>query len=107
MSEAKHTPGPWDVNGIDTEKIRIGSRKMSDVAIVYNQPNRFDGSLSKSRKRNAELIAAAPDLLAACEAALRIEELWMPFEWDDPDEAAAVSSMRDLFIAAIAKAKGE
>jgi hypothetical protein len=76
MSEAKHTPGPWDVNGIDTEKIRIGSRKMSDVAIVYNQPNRFDGSLSKSRKRNAELIAAAPDLLAACEAAIeQIEAL--------------------------------
>jgi hypothetical protein len=100
MSEAKHTPGPWDVNGIDTEKIRIGSRKMSDVAIVYNQPNRFDGSLSKSRKRNAELIAAAPDLLAACE----LVERWMlggqPGPFSD-------QKILEIVGAAIAKAKGE
>ena len=63
MSE--HTPGPWDVNGIDTEKIRIGSRKIGDVAIVYNQSSRFDGTLSESRKCNAKLIAAAPELLKA------------------------------------------
>jgi hypothetical protein len=66
--------------------------------VAGTNPNKID---------NAQLIAAAPDLLAACEAALRIEELWMPFEWDDPDEAAAVSLMRDLFVAAIAKAKGQ
>ena len=109
MSEAKHTPGPW--------KIHRGKHNSCYLAVIDSIPDQ-DGKViancichvamtNDDRTANANAIAALPDLLAACELALRIEELWMPFEWDDPDEAAAVSSMRDLFIAAIAKAKGE
>lgn len=57
----------------------------------------------------AQLCKAAPDLLAACEAAMRIEQLWGPPEPCEPehtDEMAALAAMRDKITAAIAKAKG-
>lgn len=58
-------------------------------------------------REDARFIAAAPDLLAACEAALRVRALWMPISADDLDEARTLHRMNDNFAAAIAKAKGE
>ena len=115
MSEAKHTPGPWAAKhttgagwSVKMAKPRPDYTEPDPVCSMawwqFDKPGIIDDDISGA---NAKLIAAAPDLLAACEAALRIEELWMPFEWDDPDEAAAVSWMRDMFVAAIAKAKAE
>ena len=73
MSGAQHTPGPWHY-----------VRKEGESAGVYGPPQGLsDGSLiaiaetppliEKNRayavqEANARLIAAAPDLLAACEA---------------------------------------
>jgi len=51
-----------------------------------------------ARARHARLIAAAPDLLAACEAALeRIQD----------DDHPPLGRVRERLVAAIAAAKGE
>ena len=59
---------------------------------------------------NAALIAAAPDLLEACKAAMRIPELWCPsgeIEEEYLEEYMALNKMFDLFGKAIAKAEGK
>ena len=60
---------------------------------------------------NAHLIAAAPEMLAALKAAVRIENLWTYSQHDQvPDEyvgeAQALSKMLSNFKALIAKAEG-
>ena len=68
MSETKHTPGPWtftqstfephwcDVRGTDHE----------ELATVWNKADTH----GKVALANARMIAAAPELLEACNAAL-------------------------------------
>ncbi len=71
--QAKHTEGPWTTDlVISSQAGRVAIEP--DIAIVYVQPSRYDGSESKRRLANARLIASAPDLLAACEEALRLED---------------------------------
>ncbi len=55
---AKHTPGPWRVFGYD-----IGTSPDETLAVVCAMDDNTDDA-------NACLIAAAPDLLAACQAVL-------------------------------------
>jgi hypothetical protein len=65
--QAKHTEGPWTTDlVISSQAGRVAIEP--DIAIVYVQPSRYDGSESKRRLANARLIASAPDLLAALEA---------------------------------------
>jgi hypothetical protein len=56
-----HTPGPWR-----TEQRHDRIKVEPDIAVVYVQQSQYDGSQSKTRTANAKLIAAAPDLIAAC-----------------------------------------
>jgi hypothetical protein len=51
MSEAKHTPGPWSLNGVDCILSVHGNRT---IAKVFHPSD------------DARLIASAPDLLEAC-----------------------------------------
>lgn len=66
---AKHTPGPWTVTrppcASDELKFRVVSEATNlDVADLYwCDPNEHDTSQITA---DANLIAAAPDLLAAC-----------------------------------------
>lgn len=66
----KHTPGPWEVN-TDGEDVFVLS--------TYTAPDRPHGTFicgqvnndgDPENLANAELIAAAPELLAACNAVL-------------------------------------
>lgn len=89
MSET-HTPGPWDAkrsaHGNEwSHWIEAGVNRQMVAAI---------GSFADS-DANALLIAAAPDLLAACEAMLDT--------WDSNDEDAIIEAC-DMARAAIAKA---
>ncbi len=104
-----HTEGPWEVsremlaprhiNGIWTPS--------GDHVATFLVP--FADSM-RVKDVDAHLMAASPDLLEACEAAMRIESLWMPPGDVGPEhegEAVALSVMRDYLRAAIAKATGE
>lgn len=64
MSQAKHTPGPWVVDGdvIRGDQQRNGSisvASMLDVSYPYGR------RAGESKHANARLIAAAPELLDA------------------------------------------
>jgi hypothetical protein len=64
-----HTPGPWTTDlRITTQAGRVAIEP--DIAVVYVQPSRYDGSESKRRLANARLIAAAPELLERLKAAV-------------------------------------
>ncbi len=96
MSESKHTPGPW------RRDIRHDTANRHHV---YGPPHPLDGGnyapiCTTSNPADAELIAAAPDLLAALEE-------WVtafgPVEVPNTQGADLLAKSR----VAIAKAKGE
>lgn len=70
----------------------------------FDKPGVIDNDISGA---NAKLIAAAPELLEAIQAALRIEPLWMPpDDENNPEydaEFAALAMMRNQFKAVVAK----
>lgn len=96
----KHTEGPWQVllNARDRDSARIfaGSKYLG---IVGNSDDTYEQTYS-----NAYLIAAAPELLEALEAAIPLlhtgDELPLDYYKDKP--SALGKALR-----AIAKAKGE
>lgn len=61
--KAQHTPGTWKVVAADRGYIITAMDGCYDVAVVRNIGN-------QNNLANAELIAAAPDLLAALEFCL-------------------------------------
>ncbi len=96
----KHTPGPWEVGdgGVrgSEHTIYCSDRTGSAVATVKFEPIDLTGRSPHERAANARLIAAAPDLLAACKMVADIAVSWSPIT---PGDIAQVR-------AAIAKAEG-
>lgn len=92
MSE--HTPGPWRPGHIDHwergEKIAIRAEHIDDQPYIAFLPD-LDGNV----EANARLIAAAPDLLEACHAALC------------PHSLLTMEDAKQMCRAAIAKAEGK
>lgn len=101
--ETKHTPGPWSRNIKANGKYPVVfAGRNQHVAVVHQQK---DGAETEA---NIDLVAAAPDLLAALVCAINALEGRYP--WPVAGKftkkeacAAAVSTAR----AAIARAKGE
>ena len=104
--DAKHTPGPWIVR--ESPKPNIEGPELR-LSIKHTSPGR-DGAefceivaghvtaeADATARANARLIAAAPDLLAACEAAYQLG-------MGERDDGHAVKTM---LCAALAKARGE
>lgn len=87
----KHTPGPWTVADVCEVVVCATGRTLCDV---YSSPATGD----EQADNDARLIAAAPDLLAACEALARSFNAVTYAAWTPEMHAA---------VAAIAKAKGE
>ena len=83
MKTTKHTPGPWVVGNVG--EVVAGGITLADV---YGDEEQADA--------DAYLIAAAPDLLAACEAVAATT-------WSKNTATIIGERVR----AAIAKAKGE
>ena len=84
MTESKHTPGPWWIKGpspgLPTNPCDDGGdyaiyanfddpRFNGKPRIIAEVINKVDWGIEAPAEANAALIAAAPDLLAACEAA--------------------------------------
>ncbi len=82
----QHTPGPWELS-------RDAVPDWHTQITVYTEATGTRVATVFEREANAHLIAAAPELLAACEAAL------------DRDDVADCE-LGDMLRAAIAKAKG-
>jgi hypothetical protein len=112
MSESKHTPGPWVV-----EYSRDYYRR--DRPIGINAPNdagvpgavghivRRNGiglPSSDRAKANARLIAAAPDLLSACEAMLLDYESQFGMNYCECDSSVGLTCNACRTRAAINKA---
>lgn len=70
MSEVKHTPGPWEAEGTSI----LSRYAVFPATIVCDVGTRNEAFGIKDaqavREANARLIAAAPDLLHACESLL-------------------------------------
>lgn len=99
--ETKHTPGPWHANTPTEEQYADGTSiresKHGDIVAIVDKPR--EGSCIA----NARLIAAAPDLLAACKVGLEALKDWSDNEgwYDKFDTDERVILLR----AAIAKAE--
>ncbi len=111
---SKHTPGPWAIEyrgghsyNDDSPRPVICNDKLQRIAIIslWGAVN----GLAVEMEANAQLIAAAPQLLEAIEGALRISNLWTLGEVDAPfeDEAKALETMKANFEAAIGAATKE
>ena len=111
MSDTKHTPGPWEYEATEgsrwgwvTEEGRDGHGRV----ICRMEPNKIVSHADKRRRdsvvldaqdcADARLLAAAPELLAACREALE----YLECNTVTPREARYI----DTLLAAIAKAEG-
>jgi hypothetical protein len=92
---SKHTPGPWEIytHNPDGSGLHIKSTKGGVIAKLFNP------GLREMLEANARLIAAAPELLDACEDVL----YGINHKIDDN----AIKRMTNWLQQAISKAKGE
>lgn len=98
---SKHTPGPWVVGAqldhLNRLTIRCQPRDGHLVALVE-----LPSGGPAEMRATAALIAAAPDLLAACEAALTEFESWEP----DADPMDPAEVVKETLRAALTRVKG-
>ena len=91
MNNTFHTPGPWMVSPYNNVTSRNGT-----IAKTEQMP----GNNDRERDANANLIAAAPDLLEALEAAVARVQI------ANEEGDNILSAWLPDAISAIAKAKG-
>ena len=127
MSELKHTPGPWywrEANHSETyadahSRTLVSSGQQSiqkSNGRPYDKPILVPMAAMRSRdadrlagihleihgsSENERLVAAAPDLLEACERVLRA------IEWSTTEDRMTQDEQADYLAAAIDKAEGE
>lgn len=95
---SKSTNGPWEYNARFGEvRADAGGRTLAKLQDARDE---YEWEESKA---NGRLMAAAPDLLEACEAAMTEFEAWEPL----PPEKDTVSPVMQQLWAAIRKATGE
>ena len=100
-NKTKHTPGPWNQH----PRVKEDPPKIYGdgciVAIVDTSAPDYE-----EREANASLIAAAPDLLAACADMLAAQDkLSEPGYVDDPDTLAHLYRGMEMARAAIRRAE--
>lgn len=117
VAEFKGTPGPWCVENVNSEE-----GYEHDICLGYDVPKagspillasvyfneEHDGPITQRQANwNAKLIAAAPDLLAACRALVETFEL--ADLGDEPEDGEYGDGKRALLagLSAIAKANGQ
>ncbi len=77
-----HTPGPWKAHDASCEITATNSESLITRVVARVASN-------KKRAANARLIAAAPDLLAACQLALGAFERNDAIDWSVLEKAIA------------------
>ena len=77
IKQMTHTPGPWTADGYHVRQSGInGTRMIADVCYTgrhHTPPNEYPISCRLMDESNAQLMAAAPELLEALEMLLTIE----------------------------------
>jgi hypothetical protein len=113
---AGHTPGPWSVGPTHHESEGKSWLFYSDQTHILAPNGLTDVAIVEAGEEegqaNARLIAAAPDLLAACECALYLGEIAVRnglegFGKADEDEIVADHVILKAIRQAITKAKGD
>ena len=99
MNEPKHTPGPWDV--YDRRRLHSDNEGSTtiiagDIWIACVHGSHVGPQSKEEVDANVSLFAAAPELLKALKALLKLHD---DGDYDGPDPA-------ELARAAIAKAEG-
>lgn len=99
MKNTKHTQGPWIVGEYIKKLVNVNTNEETDITrycVNTEDLKTHICDLKTSNKANAALIAAAPEMLEALEAAL-------------PHIKGNFAGMKamELIAAAIQKAKGE
>ena len=87
-----HTPGPWKTNDLDNF---IEDSQGFDICVVSERGTWRPGQSGMDYSEqydNAALIAAAPELLAACEAVA--SKVYFPEDWEDQVKAAIRKAKR-------------
>jgi hypothetical protein len=107
---ARHTPGPWSIGDENNAccDVLLGTEHNLTCSMDRRDNNTFAEVISREEMlANAHLIAAAPDLLEACQKLV---------DWDEREKDHAIGFMERIFLcaeafelmnAAIAKATGE
>ena len=104
MADTKHTPGPWSDKSIAIAHVYHVHSKRTIANCGGYTDNTDDGKHIIENEANAQLIAAAPDLLEALEYVLVMETdpkligLYGGYTLDD--------DVRDKITEALTKAKG-
>lgn len=106
MSKQTHTPGPWQKESDGAGEFGIhadAGRTWKFVAMVTANGQGSAVVTEAEAEANARLVAAAPELLAACELALAyMERHSVPA----PEYVTARANDLNILRAAIAKAGG-
>lgn len=98
MSKHKHTAGPWRRSMNDPELIVTAARPNIIVATIATT------GMGHAVDPNADMIAAAPEMLAALERVRNFAQ----YQTDlDRDDAAIWAHVVSMTTESIAKAKGE
>lgn len=107
--QAKHTPGPWRycmfADHLPDYVIKTGNRRLAKVNMFAANPeNSYNRDVAEG-EANARLIAAAPELLSACERMMvgLLKQSTPTCEWYEGIEYDGAEEARS----AIAKARGE
>jgi len=95
----KHTPGPWHV---DTDALNVSVRDADACTIARVEPRAVGAAPSQADA--ARLIAAAPELLAALQAAENMLETIRAERYLDNAAWDAIDATVDAIRAALAKA---
>lgn len=82
MSETKHTPGPWHIHedGMKFSReiypVNYGGKENTERCVLIARVSGWKGGFNtaKEAEANARLIAAAPELLEALQAVVRIAD---------------------------------
>ena len=90
---ARHTPGPWAWIG----KKLVAGKNQTHLLEMIEAPG-----MGRAAEPNRALIAAAPDMLAACETALEM----LVDSWGADQIAVGDDQVATVLKRAIAKAKG-
>lgn len=99
--KTQHTPGPWTVRDADTHIQIRAEQELITVAEMSKDAIGSNEEAIAAAEADARLIAAAPDLLEACETAYKtLSEMTI-----EEFKRGADMPLRHLLLQAIAKAR--